>query len=201
MFDRFQAETDNIPVVTLPIAFKQRFAQLAYVPDLKNLRKTCPEMNHLCRYGAREFEQLYFTDDDDHFQKAKTFLRYFRIFKYIYIWLRFIFDEAFSFHGIWQNICHLKSVKLNKIKFYVNDTLVLYCATIESYDQLIPYICGPYTRISIRGHIRWDQVKRLIHPNLGFLYVFERFGVFGLDGFTVVNIEQEYEIKTIFIAL
>uniref|UniRef100_A0A7E4VVY3 Permease n=1 Tax=Panagrellus redivivus TaxID=6233 RepID=A0A7E4VVY3_PANRE len=63
-------------------------------------------------------------------------------------------------------MCNVLYIDKNKTKIYVNDTVVVYCANSDSYDKFIPYISGPYTKISIRGKVRWDQVKRLIHPNV-----------------------------------
>uniref|UniRef100_A0A7E4WCB0 F-box domain-containing protein n=1 Tax=Panagrellus redivivus TaxID=6233 RepID=A0A7E4WCB0_PANRE len=166
MLESTQSEINQIPLVTLPMAFKQRLAQLAYIPDLKNLRKTCPEIKNLCRNGAREFEQLYLTDDDAHFQKAKFYMYVFRIFKHPYMFLRLIFNDLLSFRPTWHNRCTLQYVEKNRTKIYISDTAVLYCVNSDSYDKIIPYICGPYTRISIRGEVRWDQVKRLMHPNV-----------------------------------
>uniref|UniRef100_A0A7E4V9J9 F-box domain-containing protein n=1 Tax=Panagrellus redivivus TaxID=6233 RepID=A0A7E4V9J9_PANRE len=167
MFERFLPEANQIPLVTLPITFKKRVIQLAYIPDLKNLRKTCPEIRRYCHDRPREIDQLYFTDDATHYQNAKYYRWFFQKFKYIYKWL----GSVHYIYPTWQHFGNLKAAKKYKLKLYVTDILVLYCAASDSCDKFIPHLCGPYTCISIRGHVRWDQVKRLIHPNVKKIHI------------------------------
>uniref|UniRef100_A0A7E4W9D0 Band_3_cyto domain-containing protein n=1 Tax=Panagrellus redivivus TaxID=6233 RepID=A0A7E4W9D0_PANRE len=57
-------------------------------------------------------------------------------------------------------------VKDNKL-IHVTDTLVLHIDTISSFEKLIPFICGPFTRLTIHGgDIKLDQLKRLMRDTV-----------------------------------
>uniref|UniRef100_A0A7E5A1B1 RIBORED_LARGE domain-containing protein n=1 Tax=Panagrellus redivivus TaxID=6233 RepID=A0A7E5A1B1_PANRE len=40
------------------------------------------------------------------------------------------------------------------------------CETIEAWDTLIPYICGPFKYLGLRGGpMKWKQLKNLVNSN------------------------------------
>uniref|UniRef100_A0A7E4V4D0 PIN_9 domain-containing protein n=1 Tax=Panagrellus redivivus TaxID=6233 RepID=A0A7E4V4D0_PANRE len=66
----------------------------------------------------------------------------------------------------WDTSLHVKDIIENKKPIYVADTLIIDCQTIGSYEKILPFICGTYSRVFIRGKLSWKQVERLIHPNV-----------------------------------
>uniref|UniRef100_A0A7E4V5Y0 F-box domain-containing protein n=1 Tax=Panagrellus redivivus TaxID=6233 RepID=A0A7E4V5Y0_PANRE len=168
----FTSYENNVPFQNLPYNFKNRLANLSSVKDVQNLRKTCPEFNKLCSHRPKWFDQVYITDNETVYKWASRRRIVFQIFKWIYIIFRFGTDNTYSFRPTWQSVLHFDDVLNNNKPIFVTDTLVLHCQSIEAYEKLIPYICGPFTRLTIHGgSIRLHQLERLMGKNVNLVEI------------------------------
>uniref|UniRef100_A0A7E4V445 Uncharacterized protein n=1 Tax=Panagrellus redivivus TaxID=6233 RepID=A0A7E4V445_PANRE len=159
-------ESDQIPWAQLPYGFKRRVTALAPVDDLNNIRQTCFEYNDFCNPRPEVRDQLYITDDETIHEWAVGKVFVFSIFRFIYWLWRWIFD-GFSFRPTWHSVLYVDNIVKKGRPIFVTDTLVLHCRSVASFERLIPYICGPYTRLMIHGgSISLDQLRRLMKGTL-----------------------------------
>uniref|UniRef100_A0A7E4V525 CbamoylP_synth_lsu-like_ATP-bd domain-containing protein n=1 Tax=Panagrellus redivivus TaxID=6233 RepID=A0A7E4V525_PANRE len=157
---------DEFPSENFPYNFKKRLSNLASLTTVKNLRQTCPEFRRLCYHRPEKHDQVYITDNTSIYRWAKKKLFIFQFFKFIYTLFRLHFD-GYSFRPTWQSVLYIDHVVLRNRPIFVTDTLVVNCHSIAAFETLIPYICGPFTRLMIHGgNITLDQVKRLKLPTV-----------------------------------
>uniref|UniRef100_A0A7E4VE92 Recep_L_domain domain-containing protein n=1 Tax=Panagrellus redivivus TaxID=6233 RepID=A0A7E4VE92_PANRE len=108
-----------------------------------------------------EYDQLYITDDKAAYSSAKQKAWWFRTLKHLCWSIRWLLDGT-SCRPIWHYVLYVDEIVKKERPIYVTDTLVLHCQSIDAFDKLIPYICGPYTRLLILGgSIRLNQLKQL----------------------------------------
>uniref|UniRef100_A0A7E4ZZC0 DUF1801 domain-containing protein n=1 Tax=Panagrellus redivivus TaxID=6233 RepID=A0A7E4ZZC0_PANRE len=84
------------------------------------------------------------------------------------VWLpeTYLLDGNRNVNPIWQNVLRVDDIVSNRQHIYVEDTLIVYCDSINAYQMVIPFICGPYTRLILHGRVHSDQVKQLTHPGV-----------------------------------
>uniref|UniRef100_A0A7E4UL37 Transmembrane protein n=1 Tax=Panagrellus redivivus TaxID=6233 RepID=A0A7E4UL37_PANRE len=80
--------------------------------------------------------------------------------------LKAAFDGWGDLNPVWQAVLRVDDIVNKRQHAYARDTLVLHCDSTNSYEKIIPFICGPYTRLVLHGNINVDQVKRLANSNV-----------------------------------
>uniref|UniRef100_A0A7E4ZYT9 CRAL-TRIO domain-containing protein n=1 Tax=Panagrellus redivivus TaxID=6233 RepID=A0A7E4ZYT9_PANRE len=146
----------------LPNGFTQRLVDVAPIEILHKVRQTYPNLEEGHSHRSKYCDQLYITDNETVFKWASKKVFLFRIFKYLYWLVRWKFDLT-SFKPTWHAVLYVDDIAEMGRPIWVTDTLVLHCQSIEAFEKLIPYICGPYTRLMIHGDsISLDQLKRLM---------------------------------------
>uniref|UniRef100_A0A7E4V650 Bestrophin homolog n=1 Tax=Panagrellus redivivus TaxID=6233 RepID=A0A7E4V650_PANRE len=132
------------------------------INDLHNVRQACPQVEESRSLEPEKRDQLYITDDETVSKWASKKVFVFRTFKILYWLVRWLFDGS-SFSPTWHSVLSVDEVIKMGRPICVSDTLVLHCQSIEAFEKVIPYICGPYTRLMIHGgSISLDQLKRLM---------------------------------------
>uniref|UniRef100_A0A7E4UT55 KRR-R motif-containing protein 1 n=1 Tax=Panagrellus redivivus TaxID=6233 RepID=A0A7E4UT55_PANRE len=112
------------------------------------------------------YDKLYITDDETVYQWASKKLLLFRIFKLVYWLFRWFFDYN-SFSPIWHSVLYVDDIVKQNRPIFVKDALIVHCQSIETFEKLIPYISGTYTRLMVHGgDINLDQLKRLLLPSV-----------------------------------
>uniref|UniRef100_A0A7E4ZRT5 Anoctamin n=1 Tax=Panagrellus redivivus TaxID=6233 RepID=A0A7E4ZRT5_PANRE len=156
-----------------PYAFKKRITNLAPVPYIDTFCKICPEFNQLCNNRPERIDQVFITDlAVVKYLATKNRIPFFRRYKFLYKHLRFFIDYINYFSVSYHYALSLNEVIAKQRQIYVEDTLFLHCESVESYDKLLPYICGPYTRLVLCGRITWPQIRRLIHAKVLRVYIY-----------------------------
>uniref|UniRef100_A0A7E4VZF0 F-box domain-containing protein n=1 Tax=Panagrellus redivivus TaxID=6233 RepID=A0A7E4VZF0_PANRE len=159
-------ETDKIPINQLPYGFKKRVADLTPINALHKLRQTCPELDKLCSSRLEVHDKLYITDSEIVHQWATKRLFIYRIYKWLFWLFRWSFDCR-SFNPTWHSVLYVDDIVKNNRPIFIFDTLVVHCQSIETFEKMIPFICGKFTRLMIHGHvIKLDQLKRLLLGNV-----------------------------------
>uniref|UniRef100_A0A7E4ZWR1 F-box domain-containing protein n=1 Tax=Panagrellus redivivus TaxID=6233 RepID=A0A7E4ZWR1_PANRE len=114
------------------------------------------------------YDQVFITDNDNIalWASKETFL--FRLFHTLHRFavLRIIIDAFFEINPTWQVVLCVDAIIDKKLPIYVRDTVVLHCNSTNSYEQIIPFICGPYTRLTLHGNLTVDQVKQLVNSSV-----------------------------------
>uniref|UniRef100_A0A7E4V415 Uncharacterized protein n=1 Tax=Panagrellus redivivus TaxID=6233 RepID=A0A7E4V415_PANRE len=109
---------------------------------------------------------LYITDSEIVHQWATKKLFVYRIFKFVFWLFRWLFDGS-SFNPTWHSVLYVDDIVKNRRPIFIKDTLVVHCHSIKAFEKLIPFICGPFTRLTIHGHeIKLNQLKRLLLDNV-----------------------------------
>uniref|UniRef100_A0A7E4W591 SSD domain-containing protein n=1 Tax=Panagrellus redivivus TaxID=6233 RepID=A0A7E4W591_PANRE len=72
---------------------------------------------------------------------------------------------VYTFYPIWKSVLLVDEIIGRDKDVFVDDGIILHCQP-ESYENVIPKIDGTYSRLVLHGAIRWDQLKRLVHPGL-----------------------------------
>uniref|UniRef100_A0A7E4ZR55 Recep_L_domain domain-containing protein n=1 Tax=Panagrellus redivivus TaxID=6233 RepID=A0A7E4ZR55_PANRE len=155
-------EASNAPLKRLP----KRVASLAPINDLQIARQPCPELEEICSPRPEIHDKVYITDDETVYQWATKKLFLFRIFKLLYWMFRWLFDGN-SFSPTWYSVLRVDDIVKKERPIFIKDTLVLNCQSIESFERLIPHICGDFSRLMIHGgDINLNQLKRLLLPSV-----------------------------------
>uniref|UniRef100_A0A7E4VQB4 HECT domain-containing protein n=1 Tax=Panagrellus redivivus TaxID=6233 RepID=A0A7E4VQB4_PANRE len=119
-------------------------------------------------FCPRAYDQIFITDQPIVYKwvARDTFL--FEVFKFLhqFAFLRYLLDGDCNVNPMWQTVLCIDEIIERKQQIYVEDTLILYCASINAYQKVIPFICGPYTRLILHGNINFHQVLRLMHPGV-----------------------------------
>uniref|UniRef100_A0A7E4ZTI4 WWE domain-containing protein n=1 Tax=Panagrellus redivivus TaxID=6233 RepID=A0A7E4ZTI4_PANRE len=156
-------KASKVPIKQLPDDFKKKHTRSQSTmtdPAPINNHQTCPGTEKEVR------DQLYITDNKSVYEWAskKTFI--FRIFKLVYWAYRWSYD-AFGLSPTWHSVMYVDDIVKDNKLIHVTDTLVLHIDTFSSFEKLIPFICGPFTRLTIHGgDIKLDQLKRLIRDTV-----------------------------------
>uniref|UniRef100_A0A7E4VID8 Motile sperm domain-containing protein 1 n=1 Tax=Panagrellus redivivus TaxID=6233 RepID=A0A7E4VID8_PANRE len=137
-----------------PLKLGKKFNQV-----LSDVKKSCPIIVHDC---------VFITNNANVYQWASNETFIFRLFKFLHQFyiFSFIFDGFGDINPIWQSVLHVDDILDKKQQIYVKDTLVLHCDSTDAYENVIPFICGPYFRLVLHGNVNVNQVKRLISPNV-----------------------------------
>uniref|UniRef100_A0A7E4VTM5 Transmembrane protein n=1 Tax=Panagrellus redivivus TaxID=6233 RepID=A0A7E4VTM5_PANRE len=131
----------------------------------------CLNPTTICHNHPEYYDQVYITDIDVTYKWASKKGSFFRSWKFIYTYFRYIIDAAISFYPTWYSVSNFDDIKSQNKAIYVKDTLVLHCKTYESADEIIPYITGSYSRLMLCGKVTFDQLKRLIHKDLKKIHI------------------------------
>uniref|UniRef100_A0A7E4V440 F-box domain-containing protein n=1 Tax=Panagrellus redivivus TaxID=6233 RepID=A0A7E4V440_PANRE len=154
-------QSHQIPLAKLPYGFKRRVVDLAPPDDLPNVRQTCFEFEKISP-RSDVYDQLYITDDETVHLWATQKLYIFQTLQFVYWFFRWLFD-GLSFCPTWRSVLYVNEIVKKERPICVTDTLVLHCQSIDAFEELIPYVCGPYTRLTIHGgSIRLGQLRRLM---------------------------------------
>uniref|UniRef100_A0A7E4UUZ6 DUF223 domain-containing protein n=1 Tax=Panagrellus redivivus TaxID=6233 RepID=A0A7E4UUZ6_PANRE len=112
-------------------------------------------------------EQVFITDNQVVGVKAKEDTFLFRIWKCLdqFEFCRSTFDGCHTIYPVWKSVLMVDEIIDMKNRIYVSDTLILDCQ-IQGYENVIPKIFGPYTRLVLHGTITLSQVQRLMRPSV-----------------------------------
>uniref|UniRef100_A0A7E4ZRD2 NR LBD domain-containing protein n=1 Tax=Panagrellus redivivus TaxID=6233 RepID=A0A7E4ZRD2_PANRE len=154
-------EASNEPLNRLPSDFKNRVAGLAPIDGLQIIRQAFPEFEKFYTPRLETYDKVYITDDETVYQRATEKLFLFRVLKPLYWMFRWVFDGN-SFSPIWHSVLRVDDIVKKEDPIIIKDTLVVNCKSIESFERLIPHICGDFSRLMIRGEINLDQLHRLL---------------------------------------
>uniref|UniRef100_A0A7E4VWA5 F-box domain-containing protein n=1 Tax=Panagrellus redivivus TaxID=6233 RepID=A0A7E4VWA5_PANRE len=164
-------ENNNLPYSNLPYAFKRRLIQLASLGDAKNISIACSDLKTLHKNRRKCYTNVYITDNNyvcnAAVRKAKTEHR-FRLLRYLprFCWLRYLSDGPVTINPTWQTVLPVGKIIDENKPLYINDTLILYFLSVDSYARLMPLVAGSYTRLVLYGQFTWAQVESLIHANV-----------------------------------
>uniref|UniRef100_A0A7E4V2H6 Gamma-glutamylcysteine synthetase regulatory subunit n=1 Tax=Panagrellus redivivus TaxID=6233 RepID=A0A7E4V2H6_PANRE len=160
------SEPETLPSAKLPSNFKKRIATLAPLRLVNGLSKVCPEVEKLRPIHPDVYDQVFITDWVYRWASNNTI--FFQIFQlyYQFALIRVMVDGYYSINSVWRTVLRVDDVEQQKRHIYVKDTLVLNCKTLQSYEKVIPLICGPYHKLILLGNITWNQVKQLVHPGV-----------------------------------
>uniref|UniRef100_A0A7E4VHW6 Uncharacterized protein n=1 Tax=Panagrellus redivivus TaxID=6233 RepID=A0A7E4VHW6_PANRE len=136
-----------------------------------------------CLLGYMTSLKVFFVDDIDadtiDLEQLRSFTgpalekaQFFRQFKFLYKHFRFFIDGIYYFVATYHSVLFVDHLFVENQKIYVKDTLFLDCERTKSYDEVIPLIYGPYTRLILSGNITWAQAKRLIHSKVQKVYIY-----------------------------
>uniref|UniRef100_A0A7E4ZY93 Transmembrane protein n=1 Tax=Panagrellus redivivus TaxID=6233 RepID=A0A7E4ZY93_PANRE len=114
------------------------------------------------------YDQVFITDSDEMYQWASKDTFMFRLLKFLqkFRYLRFFLDGIITVNSCWQSVLRVDEVNSKNEHVDIADTLILHCNSIETYSKVIPRIRGSYNSLILHGHISWDQIKQLIHPDV-----------------------------------
>uniref|UniRef100_A0A7E4VIL6 F-box domain-containing protein n=1 Tax=Panagrellus redivivus TaxID=6233 RepID=A0A7E4VIL6_PANRE len=148
-----------IPLLKLPYAFKERLIRLASLKTVSKLATICPDVTNF------RYNQMFITDNEEVFRWASTNTFLFQVFKLLYQFrsFKYILDGHFSFNSTWKSVLRVSDIQNNNRCIHVNDILILNC---QNYQNVIPFIVGPYNKLIIHGRITWEEVKKLIHDGV-----------------------------------
>uniref|UniRef100_A0A7E4VK63 BPH_3 domain-containing protein n=1 Tax=Panagrellus redivivus TaxID=6233 RepID=A0A7E4VK63_PANRE len=135
---------------------------------MNNSSAVCCDMNILCSKNPENYDEVFITDSEDVYNNASKDIFFIQILSSILKIkvLRYLFDGFYNINPTWRSVLHLDTITERKRRFYVDGTLILHCRTTEGYENVIPFIHGPYSRVILHGKITWSQVKRLIGPDV-----------------------------------
>uniref|UniRef100_A0A7E4W533 ULP_PROTEASE domain-containing protein n=1 Tax=Panagrellus redivivus TaxID=6233 RepID=A0A7E4W533_PANRE len=128
----------------------------------------CESLQCLPSISRNTFDQVYITDNDEMYQWASKDTYMFSLFKFLqkFKCLQFFLDGMVTINPCWLSVLKLDEVLNKNEPIEITDTLILHCASIETYSKVIPLIRGPYNRLILHGHTTWDQIKQLYHPGV-----------------------------------
>uniref|UniRef100_A0A7E4VWU7 Neur_chan_LBD domain-containing protein n=1 Tax=Panagrellus redivivus TaxID=6233 RepID=A0A7E4VWU7_PANRE len=134
---------------------------------VNSLSQVCSDVKKFRSCIPNAHDQVYITDNHIVYHWAKTDTFLFRIWRYFHQFeiTRKANDGDHTLKPAWTSVLLIDEIIDNDKKIYVDDTIILHCQ-IESYEKVLPYIFGPYTRLVLHGNITWNQVQRLIHPGV-----------------------------------
>uniref|UniRef100_A0A7E4VU62 F-box domain-containing protein n=1 Tax=Panagrellus redivivus TaxID=6233 RepID=A0A7E4VU62_PANRE len=162
-------ESQKIPLSKLSYGFRKRLITLAPLRIVNELSNLCPNVKKFRLIQPQAYDHVFMTDNDEVFRWASKDTFLFRVFKILHQFalLRFLLDGLVATpNPMWEDVVSVQDMRSKEQWIYVEKTLILFCNSIDGYETVIPYICGPYTRLILHGNIRWDQVIRLIHPGV-----------------------------------
>uniref|UniRef100_A0A7E4W487 Peptidase_M1 domain-containing protein n=1 Tax=Panagrellus redivivus TaxID=6233 RepID=A0A7E4W487_PANRE len=161
-------ESQKIPLSKLPYAFRKRLIALSPLRIVNELSNLCPNIKVSQLFQHQAYDHVFITNNDKVYKWASTDTVLFSIFKILhqFAFFRFFLDGMNHTNPMWESVVHVRDIRRTKCCIYAEETLVLHFSSPNTYDYVIPYICGPYTRLILHGNIRGDQVLRLIHPGV-----------------------------------
>uniref|UniRef100_A0A7E4ZX76 DUF3841 domain-containing protein n=1 Tax=Panagrellus redivivus TaxID=6233 RepID=A0A7E4ZX76_PANRE len=161
-------ESEILPISYIPYAFKCRLILLASVIDAAKLNIAFRDPIPQCHRPHERHNGVYITD-------SRYIVHYATKHAWIWSlwpcapwrWLQYDLDGPYTIYPIWETVLHVDEVTNKDDIICVNETLVLFLTSEESYDLIIPKITGPYSRLVLHGYnYTWPQVKRLIHKRV-----------------------------------
>uniref|UniRef100_A0A7E4V1F3 F-box domain-containing protein n=1 Tax=Panagrellus redivivus TaxID=6233 RepID=A0A7E4V1F3_PANRE len=158
-------ENDNLPLLHLPYAFKRRLIQLSPLANSTTISTAWSDLGTVSHHRRECLHKVFITDDKNVCKFAREELN-----NFIHIldvdWIRYFSDSPFTIDPTWQSVILVDEIVAKNQSFVVDDTLVLYFTSTESYDRLIPLMIRSYSRLVIYGQFSWAQVKHLIHDKV-----------------------------------
>uniref|UniRef100_A0A7E4VSV0 Glycosyltransferase family 92 protein n=1 Tax=Panagrellus redivivus TaxID=6233 RepID=A0A7E4VSV0_PANRE len=110
-----------------------------------------------------DFNCVFITDNDNVYRWASNETFIFRIFKMLHQFavFRVILDGITDINPVWQAVLRVDDIVEKKLQIYVKNTLVLYCVSTDSYEKIVPFIIGKYSRLILHGNITIYQLSPL----------------------------------------
>uniref|UniRef100_A0A7E4VT25 F-box domain-containing protein n=1 Tax=Panagrellus redivivus TaxID=6233 RepID=A0A7E4VT25_PANRE len=156
------------PLSKLPYCFQKRLIALAPLRILNDLGRVLPGIRMFRSFCPKAYDKVFITDHPNVYKWATKDTFVFEMFKLLYqfTFLSYLLDGSDNVNPVWQAVLCVDEIIDKKQAIYVEDTLVLYCESINEYQKVIPYICGPYTRLVLHGNINMHQIISLLHPDV-----------------------------------
>uniref|UniRef100_A0A7E4ZYR0 DUF1801 domain-containing protein n=1 Tax=Panagrellus redivivus TaxID=6233 RepID=A0A7E4ZYR0_PANRE len=82
-----------------------------------------------------------------------------------FAFIKYLLD-GLNINPMWQAALTINEIADKRQYIYVEDTLIIYCDSASSYEDVLPLILGPYTRLVLHGNITMNQIERLLHPGV-----------------------------------
>uniref|UniRef100_A0A7E4VAF7 Recep_L_domain domain-containing protein n=1 Tax=Panagrellus redivivus TaxID=6233 RepID=A0A7E4VAF7_PANRE len=106
--------------------------------------------------------------------------------------MRYVSDGPFTINPAWKSVLAVDEVVNKNKPLFINDTLVLYFTSVESYDQALKLIDGSYSRLILYGPVTWPQVKQLLHANVKQVRIMGNVDVKLMEYDSVVNTVRRF---------
>uniref|UniRef100_A0A7E4VIU6 F-box domain-containing protein n=1 Tax=Panagrellus redivivus TaxID=6233 RepID=A0A7E4VIU6_PANRE len=154
-----------LPLPNLPYAFKRRLIQLSPLSDATKISIAWSDLGTLRNLRRECFHKIFITDNETACRLAENKLSNFKHF-FDFHCMRHFSDGPFTINTTWESVLHVDEIVSKNKPFVVDDILVLYLTSVESYDRMVPLMVGSYTRLVLYGQFTWAQIKHLIHDKV-----------------------------------
>uniref|UniRef100_A0A7E4V8X4 Recep_L_domain domain-containing protein n=1 Tax=Panagrellus redivivus TaxID=6233 RepID=A0A7E4V8X4_PANRE len=155
-------ENDNLPISNLPYGFTRRLINLTSTAEGDKIDVACPNIVPIRDRRHISFNQVYITDSQLVYDIAvKEEAESIEI-----DYLTRLSDGPLTINPSWESVLLVYNIVAKNEYLGINDTLILYFTSTESYDRLIPLISGTYSRLILYGNFTWAQVHHLLHSKV-----------------------------------
>uniref|UniRef100_A0A7E4UXT4 BTB domain-containing protein n=1 Tax=Panagrellus redivivus TaxID=6233 RepID=A0A7E4UXT4_PANRE len=112
------------------------------------------------------YNDIYITDNQHIHDVAINESMFHLDFLFNFSFVNYFHDGPLTIDPHWHTAFLVNDmVDLNRA-FFVKHTLILYLKSDKSYDRVMPFIAGSYSRLILYGQFTWTQVEHLIHDKV-----------------------------------